>query len=1354
MKKLYSFTLLLMMALVCGFTASAASINVEWDEPGAVQIKLGNLNNPYVELPADATSYTYENTAAAYVYFLAADGYFLNSVTFPDGTTANPTSNATHGRYVGKFINANHLSTWEGKTIKVNVTKINRTSEFDFNVENGVSCFTATFSGSGYALDLKNGENKVMFDPTIDTGLQIAYVTGSIINPPSSALYSVTYNGTAVEKAQYYQLWDIPTVEAGSNVTVRVFEGEEPVIVNCDLTLDIPAGMEDCIVSIRDWTKGVFITAVDNKFTVTEGTDMSLNFNTEDFDVTDVLYNGTSLQDKFQLSGARCRFTVTESGTLQIVGTPKTVEATVFTAYIMNPEGVNLESGYLTEDYLDLTSGTAVTEDIKISGATLTAALTKSYTFELTDKNPLIFVTPKEGYYISTVQYSEGSSFETQTSAINKENTTFYVVAKKLGEKYTANFNVIGSKLLIMTGSASNSNWGNPTSSYTLKEGEQEISFIPDYDLPLSLRPREGFDNFEVYVDGKVPGTSSDSEDTYIINPYYPASASDAQLHSTVTVYADGTSKGTTGTVTLKATGTTAKMLYSAVRANGGTSSTLLYGTTVYIIPASKDDIIKVGNTVVNGADANGNTINGLNEDGEYVMTVNAAMTTVTVTAAPKTFDIIKTTPADGDTVNEFSTLNVFTPMELGANYNMPYTTIENVKKISVTPKDGEPVYATGLGEMGVDYATGGIKFEITFDAITTAGEYTLNIPTGTFFESEYDAQFEETVEVEDGEVSKAYTATFTIDPNAKNAIDIYTLKPASGSALNKLDVVYLTMTELSAYAMVQYPEEYVEGAFSNGAKSYNAMIGYDWDNTDARGFMIVPCDDEYNQLSITEEGAWELYLPAGTFKYNDQVSQAVEAVYNISAENPAYPITPAPGSTVSNLSKFTIEFINVAEVEYNESRIYLAGPGNFATNTNFVSGTNPYTIQFGTLPTEAGEYTLTIPAGAFTVNGEASEAVTAKYTFKPCYELTPANGETVENLNEITVTFPEAEKVEFVGSQHSVLVQIGGNYATPGYNCEAVNDNTFKFTLIDGALAMPTGTASLLIEEGSFIVDGEDSPEIRASYKVQHEVSLDWTASPEKKVIYSEYGFYVAFAFDETSTVSYPDLSKVHVNFCGEDLTSSQYQVMSEGQYLMFNFYDASLLKEGELKIDIEAGAFNISGTSNPAISYTWEVVAPKEYTSTVIPAADKVVADLSTITIAFPEAETAELFNINYISLMKSDYSYNVKPTVEAVEGAEYPTFKLTFNPAPETKGTYNLNCYEDAFTLDGSQGSPEIKLTYNFDKSSGIGYIGIDADSNVTIVTIDGRVIANDVPASVITTLEKGKVYIINGVKVYIK
>lgn len=1342
-----------MMAIVCGLSASAYKLTYEWDEPGSVKIKTGGLTNDFVDIAPDATSWTLEAEGMSYVYVFANGDYFLTSLTMPDGTVKTAQSNTTYGRYAGGFISSTNLDVWDGKTVKVNLTKINRTSEFNFDVINGVDCFTATFSGSGYALDLKKGENKVMYDPSIDTNLQIAYVNGSIAGNPSPAIYSVTYDGTAVEKAKYYERWDIAAVEPGKTVEVRVFEGEEPVITMCELTLEMPADIDGCVASIRDWTKSAFITPVDGKLTVAENTDLALNFNTDDYDVTDVFYNGTSLKDKFQLSGARCRFTVTESGTLQIVGTPKEIPATEFTGYIMNAEGVNLEIGYESGEYVELGEGEAVTGNIKISGATMTAADTKMFTFTVTSKNPLVFVSPKEGWYISTVQYKDGTSYEVQPSALNSDNTTFYIIAKKLENSYTATFDVIGDKSLRLSAStAISGNWNNPVTQYSLHSGTQEISFIPGYDLPLTLRTLEGFDNFQVYIDGKVAPTSEDNEDAYVLNPYYPATASDAQLHSTVKVYADGTSKGQVGSVTLKATGVTTKMYYSELHQSAGTSVSLLYGTPVYIAPATTDCVIKVGNTMVHGTDANGNTVNGLNANGEYEMTVDAAMTTVTVTAQPKYFDIIKISPADGSTVNAFSSVKVYVPMEIGTNYNMAYTSEALIKKISLTEEGGATVYATGLDEPSQDWQTQAMVYTALFDNIDKAGVYTLDIPAGTFFEAEYDEDWGY-VEADNGATSKALKATITIDPSAKSPMDIYTLKPASGSALKSLKVVYLNMTEYGPYDMVQIADP-VQGSFTNGKTTYDVMIGYDWDNVDTRSFMIIPTNEDYEEITITEDGEWTLYLAPGTFSFDDEVSKAIEATFNISSSYPAYPITPAPGSVTGNLSKFTIDFINVEEVEYNDTYITLAGDdNNFTANTSAVSGTNPYTIQFARIPSDAGEYTLTIPAGAFTLDGQASEEVVAKYTYKPVFELTPAPKSTVEDLNEMTITFPEAEKVEFVGNEISFVLTVGAYYAAPGYTCTRVNDNTFTLTLLEGAATIPTGTANLVIEEGSFELDGEASPEIRATYTIAREASTAWTTSPEKTIVYAEYGFDCAFVFEDGTQVSYPDVSKVTVTYAGNTLSSSEYMMMSESNYLMFGMYETSLLQAGEFTVDIEAGAFTISGTPNDAMTYTWDVESAKDYSSTVKPSAEGKVSDLSKITVAFPEATTAELYN-NGASLRKSDYSYYCTPEIAKVEDAEYPAFEFSFDPAPVTAGTYDFTCRMGTFTLDGSQESPEVKLTYDFDKQSGIWNIGIDADTNITIVTIDGRVIAKDVPASAVTTLEKGKVYIINGVKIYLK
>ena len=119
---------------------------------------------------------------------------------------------------------------------------------------------------------------------------------------------------------------------------------------------------------------------------------------------------------------------------------------------------------------------------------------------------------------------------------------------------------------------------------------------------------------------------------------------------------------------------------------------------------------------------------------------------------------------------------------------------------------------------------------------------------------------------------------------------------------------------------MVQIRDE-LGASFSNGSKSYSCMIGYDWENYKARGFMVIPCDDDYNEAVLTEEGTWTLTLPAGTFFYDGEESQEITATFNIGADFPAYPITPAPGQVTTNLSEFTISFIGAYEAEYSTLR-------------------------------------------------------------------------------------------------------------------------------------------------------------------------------------------------------------------------------------------------------------------------------------------------------------------------------------------------------------------------------------------------------------------------------------------------
>ena len=200
-----------------------------------------------------------------------------------------------------------------------------------------------------------------------------------------------------------------------------------------------------------------------------------------------------------------------------------------------------------------------------------------------------------------------------------------------------------------------------------------------------------------------------------------------------------------------------------------------------------------------------------------------------------------------------------------------------------------------------------------------------------------------------------------------------------------------------------------------------------------------------------------------------------------------------------------------------------------------------------------------------------------------------------------------------------------------------------------------------------------------------------------------------------------------------------------------MFSFYDESFARPGSLTISIAEGAVKLAGTPLPAISYTWEVVAPKEYDFAVSPAAEEALPYLSEFTVSFPDAESAFIFNPYSSSLRNSSYSYSESGEISEVEDAEVPTFRIIF-PKAETVGNYTFVVRQGTFTLDEVQESPEIEVSYKVDPNVGIILTGVDAE-NVTVISLDGKVLLKSAPASGIEGLEKG-VYIVNGKKVSVR
>ena len=380
----------------------------------------------------------------------------------------------------------------------------------------------------------------------------------------------------------------------------------------------------------------------------------------------------------------------------------------------------------------------------------------------------------------------------------------------------------------------------------------------------------------------------------------------------------------------------------------------------------------------------------------------------------------------------------------------------------------------------------------------------------------------------------------------------------------------------------------------------------------------------------------------------------------------------------------------------------------------------------------------------------------------KTAWELLPEPDSTVESLDELIISFPEAETVEFVGETYSFVLRSGGYFAVPGMNCEKIEDAevpSFRISLPEGVVT-PVGDYLLIIEEGTFKVDGLPSSEIRANYLLDRESPTDYQVSPDKTIVYQDYGYDFALVFDPSTTVGWTlDYDKFHLSFNDADLTpNSDYSIFSETNMLMFQVTNKDYIKEGHLKLEIEADAFKLGSTPSPAISAEWDVVAPREYVVEVSAKSEAdengYVNDLSEIYLLFPDAKSGEVFMESGAFLRSSDYSYSQTGEITLDETNESGVkVVLSFSPAPETMGSYILSVHTGAVTLDETFESPGVDETFLFDKNSGAASIFADENGCVSVFSIDGKaVIINSSPEQ-IRLLENG-IYVINGKKTIVK
>lgn len=619
MKRLNSFFLFLALLLGLGFNASALKVTLEWDIPGSIELIAEDNSKYNVELTPGQTSYTWETDKSyGYVYAYAAEGFRLVGAESTDGSKKYNVTGTPPRISMGFYSGDN------GLTVKITTAQLYRNDSFTVDVVNGLSNIRSAEFNSGYTLDLQKGSHIYKFNEEYDDPLQITLQS-------VEQAYSITLNGTELEKNKYYASYEDIEVKNGDKLVIQVFESSDQEPIDCTLTIEYGNSMEGCIENIRNASadKWYYPEDFDSKgIEVLENTKLRVNFNPEDYTIEKLTLNGKDITRDMVTStfnGSQyVEITVTEpSSVLKVEGTAKVFGTIDFTGYIINTEGVAFSKTYHGTPF-ELPEGEEVTDDIKLtSSLIMPASETLKYVIPMSEKSPKFFFYPKEGYYIENVytltpegKIEQHSGNASMTATI--DGTTFYMIVKKLPSPYQANLKIVGKDLFlrIQSSSGAGSAWDNPSpSAFSAEEGEREISFLPGFGTPIIF----AFSSSDagtpaLYLDGAEVAGIENSESgglDFSVTPYYPTEENDNKdIESSIEVYNSFTQRPTMSGASLELVGEgQAEFFYSPVlHPADPKGQVVIAGTQFTVRPADpRMEVSYKGERVE------------LNEDGEFV---------------------------------------------------------------------------------------------------------------------------------------------------------------------------------------------------------------------------------------------------------------------------------------------------------------------------------------------------------------------------------------------------------------------------------------------------------------------------------------------------------------------------------------------------------------------------------------------------------------------------------------------------------------------------------------------------------------------------------------------------------------
>lgn len=325
---------------------------------------------------------------------------------------------------------------------------------------------------------------------------------------------------------------------------------------------------------------------------------------------------------------------------------------------------------------------------------------------------------------------------------------------------------------------------------------------------------------------------------------------------------------------------------------------------------------------------------------------------------------------------------------------------------------------------------------------------------------------------------------------------ELQTVNPGSDAPVSRVDYIQLMFTK---NVTVTLPEEPIVITNEDSSVKYNVVNGMGYgpnailyikkvgesnetkgsDNKDTKGDK----DEQEVVTAITTVGTYTYTIPAGVIKSEDG-DVFGEHTFSFTVSEPFTFNCVYPGqNSVDKIEYIQLAFSKeVDKVEIPKSGMMLVDEywttvANIKKDVVISEDKKLVTLELDNPVTASGRYYLDIYNGVFTSSdGMKNEYTTISFSIsdtKPSFSTNINNGDKVQKLNDLVITFKNVNEVKLIETDN-VVAYIPGGGESSGTAALANNVITVKF---DQEFT-EDGDYTFVIPEGTFTMDGTPNEE------------------------------------------------------------------------------------------------------------------------------------------------------------------------------------------------------------------------------------------------------------------------------------